>query len=74
MLNNALQWAGTTALITMYILMSFYPHLHPWNIVAGCVGGVLYFAWSLRTANRPQQLVNLAGIVVCLAGLYKAWG
>lgn len=74
MLNNALQWAGTTALITMYILMSFFPHLHPWNIVAGCVGGVLYFAWSLRTANKPQQLVNLAGIVVCLAGLYKAWG
>ena len=74
MLNSTLQWAGTTALITMYILMSFFPELHPWNIVAGCVGGVLYFAWSLRTANKPQQLVNLAGIVVCLAGLYKAWG
>lgn len=74
MLNSTLQWAGTTALITMYILMSFFPELHPWNIVAGCVGGVLYFAWSLRTANKPQQIVNLAGIVVCLAGLYKAWG
>lgn len=74
MINNVLQWAGTTALITMYVLMSFFPELHPWNIVCGAIGGVLYFTWSLRTYNKPQQIVNLAGILVCLAGLFKAWG
>ena len=72
-LNNTLQWLGTTALITMYVIMSFYPELHPWNIVAGCLGGVFYFSWSFRTQNRPQMIVNMAGILVCLAGIYRAW-
>jgi len=72
-INQCLQWLGTSALIVMYVLMSFFPHLHPWNIVAGCIGGVLYFAWSTRTQNKPQIIVNFAGIVVCIAGLVKAW-
>ena len=74
MINSTLQWAGTSALLTMYILMSFFPQLYPYNLVAGCCGGLLYFTWSVRVHNRPQVLVNLAGIVVTLAGLYKAWG
>lgn len=73
MLNHTLQWLGTTALITMYIIMSFFPELYPWNIVAGCVGGIMYFAWSFRVANKPQMIVNAAGILVCLAGLVRAW-
>ena len=73
MVNHTLQWLGTTALITMYIIMSFFPELYPWNIVAGCVGGIMYFAWSFRVANKPQMIVNAAGIVVCLAGLVRAW-
>ena len=74
MVNNILQWAGTTALISMYIVMSFFPQMYPWNIVLGCLGGVLYFAWSFRVANKPQMLVNGAGILVCILGLFKAWG
>ena len=73
MINHTLQWLGTTALITMYIIMSFFPELYPWNIVAGCVGGIMYFAWSFRVANKPQMIVNAAGILVCLAGLVRAW-
>jgi hypothetical protein len=72
-INHILQWAGTSALITMYVLMSFYPELHPWNIVAGLFGGTFYLAWSYRVANKPQILVNLAGILVCIAGLVRAW-
>jgi hypothetical protein len=30
-LNETLQWAGTACLLVMYVLMSFYPHLHPWE-------------------------------------------
>jgi hypothetical protein len=51
--------------------MSFFPTLHPWNIVCGMAGGTLYFVWSYRTANKPQMIVNAAGILVCLAGLVK---
>jgi hypothetical protein len=72
-MNNILQWAGTTALMTMYVIMSFRPELHPWNLVAGMTGGLLYLAWSFRTKNNPQIIVNSAGVIVCLMGLYRAW-
>jgi hypothetical protein len=55
----------------MYIIMSFFPEMYPWNLVAGCGGGMFYFAWSYRTANKPQMIVNAAGIVVCIAGLVR---
>ena len=74
MFNAVLQWTGTSSLIVMYILMSFYTNLYPFNIVAGLIGGLCYFTWSLRTRNRAQIIVNAAGIIVCIAGLYKAWG
>ena len=73
-IDNALQWAGTVCLLTMYVLMSFFPHLHPYNIVAGVCGGVLYLAWTVRVANKPQMIVNGVAIAIGLAGLYKAWG
>ena len=74
MINSALQWTGTVALLTMYTLMSFAPHLHPWNIVAGLVGGVCYLTWTLRVHNRPQMIVNAVAIAIGLAGLFRAWG
>jgi hypothetical protein len=70
-LNNLLQWAGTVCLLTMYVLMSFYPHLHPYNIVAGVAGGVFYLAWTLRVRNKPQMIVNVVAITIGLAGLFK---
>ena len=73
-LNDALQWAGTVCFMAMYTLMSFYPNLHPWNIVAGALGSTCYLAWTIRVANRPQMLVNSIGIAVCIAGLFKVWG
>lgn len=72
--NEVLQWAGTACLLTMYILMSFYPNLHPWNIVAGICGGACYLAWTVRVANKPQMLVNAVALLIGLAGLYRAWG
>ena len=73
LLNQGLQWAGTAALMTMYVIMSFFPELYPLNLVAGCLGGLLFFAWSFRTRNRPQMIVNAAGILVCVAGLIRVW-
>jgi hypothetical protein len=72
--DNILQWAGTVCLLTMYVLMSFFPHLHPYNIVAGLCGGACYLTWTIRVANKPQMLVNGVAIAIGLAGLYKAWG
>jgi hypothetical protein len=71
--NEVLQWAGTVCLLTMYVLMSFFPHLHPWNIVAGLCGGACYLAWTIRVSNRPQMLVNGVAIAIGLAGLFRAW-
>ena len=74
MFNNILQWAGTVCLLTMYVLMSFFPHLHPYNIVAGVFGGLLYLIWTLRVRNMPQLIVNAVAMGIGLAGIYKAWG
>lgn len=73
MINNTLQWLGTLALISMYVVMSFFPQLYPLNIALGLVGGLFYLTWSIRCQNRPQILVNAAGIIVCLMGLYRAY-
>jgi hypothetical protein len=73
MINNILQWLGTTALITMYVIMSFFPERYPLNIIAGLIGGMFYFVWSARTSNKPQMIVNAAGMLVCVAGLVKVW-
>ena len=73
LINNILQWTGTVALLAMYVLMSFFPTLHPWNILAGVVGGACYLAWTIRVNNRPQLIVNAVAIAIGLAGLLKAW-
>ena len=74
MINTCLQWLGTTALIAMYVVMSYFPELHPLNIMLGLAGGLFYFAWSYRVANKPQMLVNGAGIAVCVGGLIRYFG
>lgn len=74
MINTLLQWAGTACLIAMYVVMSYFPELHPVNIMLGLAGGLLYFTWSVREKNRPQQIVNLAGILVCVGGLIRYFG
>jgi hypothetical protein len=55
----------------MYVIMSCYPSLHPWNIVAGIAGGACYLAWTIRVANKPQMIVNAVAITIGLAGLYN---
>jgi len=73
-LNDIVQWAGTCSFLVMYTLMSVFPQLYPLNILAGAVGAVLYLIWSIRVVNKPQMLTNVAGLSICLIGLYKAWG
>jgi hypothetical protein len=58
----------------MYTLMSFFPHLYPWNIVAGVLGGICFLTWTIRVKNTPQMIVNAVAITIGLAGLYRAIG
>lgn len=70
--NDVLQWAGTACFMVMYTVMSFFKDLHTVQLVAGCLGGALFLVWSIRVANKQQQIVNVVGVVITLVGLYKA--
>jgi hypothetical protein len=74
MLNEILQWAGTACFMTMYTVMSFFPEYHTVQLAAGCLGGALFLAWSLRVANKQQTIVNVVGVAITLVGLFKALG
>ena len=60
--------------MTMYTVMSFFQELHIVQLVAGCAGGTLFLAWSVRVANKQQTIVNIVGVVITLIGLVKAFG
>jgi hypothetical protein len=72
MINAILQWTGAVAFIAMHSLNALGPDFYPYNIVCGAVGSTLFLAWTIRVANKPQLLVNLVGLVVCLVGLFVA--
>jgi hypothetical protein len=69
--EDQLQWLGTSAFITMYSLMSFWPELRPWPLVFGFLGSCLFMAWCRLVRNRPQMIVNLVGAVISLMGVIK---
>ena len=71
---NLLQWAGTACLMSMYIVMSFFQEYHTLQLVFGFLGGACYLTWTVLVNNRPQMLVNLMGVAITLAGLYKTLG
>ena len=73
-LNEVLQWAGTACFMVMYTTMSFFKELHTVQLIAGCMGGALFLAWSLRVANKQQTIVNVTGVTITLIGLFKALG
>ena len=51
--------------------MSYYPELHPYNMMMGLLGGVCYFTWTVRVRNYPQMLINAVAILLCVGGLVK---
>jgi hypothetical protein len=72
-LNNVLQWTGTVFILLMYVLMNFFRELQL-DALAGLLGGLCYFAWTVRVANKPQMIVNVVAITVCAVGLFKTYG
>jgi hypothetical protein len=70
--NEVLQWAGTLCILAMYVLMNFFRELRL-DPLAGLLGGLCYATWAYRVANKPQLVINIAAITVCLVGLYKIY-
>lgn len=73
-LNEVIQWMGTVFVLTMYVIMSWFPHLYPWNVAAGLIGGLLFLAWTIRVKNWPQLIINVVAITVCVVGLIRHFG
>jgi hypothetical protein len=72
-LNEVLQWAGTACILVMYVLMNFFRELGL-DPVFGLLGGLCYATWAYRVANKPQMIVNVVAISVCVVGLFKVIG
>jgi hypothetical protein len=71
-INDIIQWVGTFFILAMYVLMNFF---RDWGLdpVCGLLGGLCYALWAYRVANKPQMLVNVVAITVCVIGLVKAF-
>jgi len=73
-INEILQWTGAVFIIAGHSLNAVGPAAYPYNILAFFVGTILFMAWSIRVANRPQLLVNIVALAIGLTGLVKAFG
>ena len=73
-INDILQWTGAVFIIAGHSLNAVGPAVYPYNILAFFVGTILFMAWSIRVANKPQLLVNIVALAIGLTGLVKAFG
>lgn len=72
--NEIIQWIGTGFVLAMYALMNLFPELTPWNLIMGLAGSICYFIWTIRVANKPQMVINIVAMTLCVLGLYKHFG
>lgn len=73
-INDVLQWTGAVFIIAGHSLNAVGPSVYPYNILAFFVGTILFMAWSIRVANRPQLLVNIVALAIGFTGLVNAFG
>ena len=64
-----IQWLGVFCILVMYIISSFFPHLHPFNLVFGLLGSAFFSFWAYLVENKAQMVVNLVAFLICLNGL-----
>jgi hypothetical protein len=72
-IDEVLQWTGTACILAMYVLMNFFREL-ALDPLFGLLGGLCYALWAYRVANKPQLIVNVVAIAVCVIGLYNTLG
>ena len=73
-INEILQWTGAVFIIAGHSLNAVGPAAYPWNILAFFLGTILFMAWSIRVANKPQLMVNIVALAIGFTGLAKAIG
>ena len=71
-INDILQWAGAVFIVAGHSLNAVGPSAYPYNILAFFLGTILFLAWSIRVANKPQLLVNIVALSIGASGLYRA--
>lgn len=70
--EDGLQWFGASNMIAAQVITSLFPVLYPYNIVLFALGGMSFLVWGILVKNRPQIMVNIVGLVICVGGLFKA--
>jgi hypothetical protein len=74
--NNIIQWCGALFIILMHVLNSALEYgysVRPCNLVAASLGTICFMLWSYRVENKPQLLVNVVAMAICILGLVKAF-
>jgi hypothetical protein len=72
--NDALQWAGTALILSMYVVSNFFKGEDDLRNFLALLGGLCYATWAYRVANKPQMIVNVVAITLCVLGLFKVLG
>ena len=72
--NEVIQWTGAFFIGAGHVLNTLGSAYHRdfWNIAAFAVGTVLFLAWTVRVANKPQMAVNVVALATMAVGLFKA--
>ena len=72
--DEVLQWTGAFFITSGHVLntMGSAYHRDVWNIAAFAVGTLLFLAWTIRVANKPQMAVNVAALATMAVGLFRA--
>jgi hypothetical protein len=73
-INETLQWAGAVMIIAGHSLNAVGPTAYPYNILTFLLGTVMFLAWALRVANKPQITVNVVSVVIGITGMLRAFG
>ena len=71
MVNNTLQWTGALFVIAGHILNSI-GGMDPYNIIVFLFGTIMFLTWAIRVKNKPQTVVNMVSITVCMLGIARA--
>ena len=72
--NEILQWAGASLIVAGHSLNAIGPAVYPYNIITFLLGTVMFLAWAVRVANKPQMFVNAVSVCIGIVGLIKAIG
>ena len=73
--NEVIQWTGAFFIGAGHVLNTLGSAYHRdfWNIAAFAVGTILFLAWTVRVANKPQMAVNVVALATMAVGLFRAW-